>query len=139
MRAMKWAIVPAALIVLAAGSQARARPPLNDPVTLNIGFVCQWQPRCMSQQKKAMKRSLKNVRKEQPPTWRIEMCNRNASRNRYRVDWVGFENCIRNTTLRPAPIPARSIIITKKRSKRLTESAPPRQSAPPPAGFGERG
>jgi hypothetical protein len=136
---MKWAIVPAALILLVGGSPARARPPLSDPVTLNIGFVCQWQPRCMSQQKKSMKRSLKTVRKEQPPTWRIEMCNRNASRNRYRVDWVGFENCIRNTTLRPQPIPARSIVITKKRVRRISEGAPPRQSAPPPPSFGERG
>jgi hypothetical protein len=150
MRAMKWAIVPVALVLLAGGSQVRAGPPLNDPVTLNIGFVCQWQPRCMSQQKKSMKRSLKTVRKEQPPTWRIEMCNRNASRNRYRVDWVGFENCIRNTTLRPAPIPVRSIIIVRKRPKRLTQDAPRRQngltqaapaaqSSAPPVGFGERG
>jgi hypothetical protein len=148
MRAMKWAIVPAALIVLAAGSQVRARPPLNDPVTLNIGFVCQWQPRCMSQQRGAMKRSLKLVRKYQPPTWRIEMCNRNAARSRYRVDWTGFENCIRNTTLRP--VPARSIIIVKKRPKRLTQgdarpqrrltqNAPPTQSSSPPPSFGERG
>jgi hypothetical protein len=150
MRAMKWAIVPAALILFGAGSQARAKPPLNDPVALNIGFVCQWQPRCMSQQKKSMKRSLKTVRKEQPPTWRIEMCNRNAARNRYRVDWVGFENCIRNVDLRPAPIPARSIIIVKKRPKRLTQGDTPPQkrltqgdspapSSPPPPSFGERG
>src|SRR5919199_1319691 len=137
MPAMKWAIVPAALIVVAGGSPARARPPIYDPVALNIGLVCQWQPRCMAQQKKSMKRSLKLVRKEQQPTWRIEMCNRNASRNRYRVDWIGFENCIRNTTLRPAPVPARSIIIVKKRPRRLTQSAPPpqrrlTQSAPPP-------
>ena len=40
----------------------------------------------MSQQKGAMKRSLKLVRKYQPPTWRIEMCNRNAARSRYRVE-----------------------------------------------------
>jgi hypothetical protein len=151
MRAMKWAIVTAALVLLAGGSQARARPPLSDPVTLNIGLVCQWQSRCMAQQKGAMKRSLKLVRKYQPPTWRIEMCNRNASRSRFRVDWMGFENCIRNTTLRPAPLPARSIIIVKKRPRRLTQSdtrpnsrlstqgAPATQGSSPPVGFGERG
>ncbi len=137
MRAMRWLIVPAALVALPVGTVAFARPLLDDPVTLNIGFVCQWQQRCMALQKKAMKRSLKMVRKEQPPTWRIEMCNRNASRNRYRVDWVGFENCIRNTTLRP--LPARSIIIVKKRPKRISQgNAPPRISQPP-SGFGERG
>jgi hypothetical protein len=141
MRAMRRLIVPAAIIALGTGAGAFARPPLSDPVTLNIGFVCQWQQRCMAQQKKAMKRSLKTVRKQQQPTWRIEMCNRNASRSRYRVDWVGFENCISNTTLRP--LPARSIIIVKKRPKRISQSVPrqsiPRQSIPPPPSFGERG
>jgi hypothetical protein len=139
MRAMKWAIVPVALILAAGGSQLRAAPPLKDPVTLNIGFVCQWQQRCMAQQRGAMKRSLKFVRKYQPPAWRIQLCNRNASRSRYRVDWVGFDHCVRNTMLRPAPVPARSIVIVKKRPKRLTQSAPPRQSSPPPLSFGERG
>jgi hypothetical protein len=141
MRAMRWAIVAgAALVTLPVGSAAVARPPLSDPVTLNIGFVCQWQQRCMDQQKGAMKRSLKLVRKYQPPTWRIEMCNRNAARNRFRVDWIGFENCIRNTMLRPEPVPVRSIIVTRKRSKRISQSAPPprRISAPAPS-FGERG
>ena len=137
MRVMKWAIVPIAILLFAGSSQTRARPPLNDPVTLNIGFVCQWQQRCMAQQKKAMKRSLKMVRKEQPPVWRIEMCNRNATRSRSRVDWIGFENCIRNLTLRP--LPARSIIIVKKRPKRISQSAASPQSGPPPRSFGERG
>jgi hypothetical protein len=63
MRAMKWVVVSVALILLVGSSHVWARPPLGDPVTLNIGFVCQWQPRCMSQQKGAMKRSLKLVRK----------------------------------------------------------------------------
>ena len=95
----------------------------------------------MSQQKGAMKRSLKLVRKYQPPAWRIEMCNRNAARTRFRVDWVGFENCIRNTTLRPAPVPVRSIIITRKRARRISQGAPPAppQSSTPAPSFGERG
>jgi hypothetical protein len=133
MRAMRRTIVAAALILLPTGSGALAGPPLSDPVTLNIGFVCQWQQRCMAQQKGAMKRSLKFVRKYQPPVWRVEVCNHNAARNRYRVDWVGFENCIRNTAL--PPLPTRSIIIVKKRPRRLTQNSPP----PPPSSFGERG
>ena len=56
--------------------------------------------RCISQQRKAMDRALKYVRKAQPAAWRIHQCNRNASRKRYRVDWIGFDNCIRNTSLR---------------------------------------
>jgi hypothetical protein len=106
---MKWPLAAAVLgLTSAAAAPARfERPPLYDPVMLNIGFVCQWQTRCMSTQNGAMKRSLKFVRKKQPPTWRIELCNRNASRKRDRVDWVGFENCIRNQALRPAPPLAR--------------------------------
>ena len=89
-------------LVAAAGTAAEAKP-ITDPVALNIGLSCQWQQRCMSQQKKAMKRALKFVKKEQLPSWRIEMCNRNASKSRSRVDWVGFHNCVRNSALRPAP------------------------------------
>ncbi|MCL6729969.1 hypothetical protein [Sphingomonas hankyongi] len=57
----------------------------------------------MAQQQKAMNKALKYVRKHDLPAWRIHMCNRNAARTRYRVDWVGFENCIRNTALRDPP------------------------------------
>ena len=71
-------------------------PPLRDPVFLNIGFVCQWQERCVERQQRAMKRSLGYVKKYRPATWKIEQCNRNASRRRGRVDWIGFEHCIRN-------------------------------------------
>src|SRR5687768_1410333 len=76
-------------LLVAAPAVAEARP-LADPTSLNIGLSCQWQQRCMSQQKKAMKRALKFVKKERPPSWRIEMCNRNTSKSRSRVDWVGF-------------------------------------------------
>ena len=126
-------------------------PPLSDPVTLNIGINCQWQQQCIKSQTKAMKHSLKYVRQTQPPLWRVQMCNRNAGRQRLRVDWVGFNNCIRNTVLRPIPAravkvpmrafkaPARAQKAPRKtiprRSPRLTESAPPS----PPAGPGERG
>jgi hypothetical protein len=122
--------LPLLLWPAAAGAQSRA--PLQDPSALNIGLNCQWQQRCIKDQQRAMKRALKFVRKEQPPVWRVELCNRNAGRQRYRVDWVGFDNCIRNTVLRP--IPAR-IIVVKRRPRRLTESAPPAA----PAFSGERG
>ena len=93
------------LAVAAAGVDAR--PPLYDPVALNIGLTCQWQPNCISRQKKAMKRALNHVQKTRPPAWKIQLCNRNASRARNRVDWVGYHNCIRNPSLQPPPPPAR--------------------------------
>jgi hypothetical protein len=77
--------------------------PLHDAVVLNIGLNCQWQQRCMAQQHHAMKRALSYVSKKQPASWRVHQCNRNAARSRNRVDWVGFDNCIRNALLRPGP------------------------------------
>jgi hypothetical protein len=104
---MRWSIPAllvfwAPLMLRAAAAEARSAP-LHDPVSLNIGLNCQWQQRCISKQTKAMKRSLKYVRKHQPPAWRIQLCNRNAGRTRFRVDWVGFDNCIRNANLHPPP------------------------------------
>jgi hypothetical protein len=88
-----------------AGGPARAIIPLRDPIALNIGLSCQWRQDCISGQHRAMKKSLGFVRKYKPPTWRIELCNRNAARGRFRVDWVGFDHCIRNEALRPPPPP----------------------------------
>lgn len=116
-------------LLAAAGTAVEAKP-LTDPVSLNIGLSCQWQQRCMSQQKKAMKRALKFVKKEQLPTWRIQMCNRNASKSRSRVDWIGFNNCVRNAALRPPPPPPPRAV---KRPRRITESSPPSRAR------GERG
>lgn len=80
---------------------AEVRPILYDPVSLNIGVNCQWQSRCMSQQHSAMRRALKYVARQRPPQWRVQLCNRNARRAGNRVDWIGFEHCIRNPALRP--------------------------------------
>ena len=88
---------------LTAAAHSRGGPPINDSVGLNIGLNCQWQRKCMSEQDKAMKRALDYVRKEQPPSWRVHLCNRNASIGRYRVDWIGFNNCIRNTSIKEPP------------------------------------
>lgn len=124
------ALVAVFLSLGAAGSvSAKSTAPLADPVALNIGLSCQWQQRCMDRQKKAMKRALKFVRKEQPPAWRIQLCNRNASKSRSRVDWVGFHNCVRNAALRPAP-PPRNV---RRSPRRVTQTSVPARSR------GERG
>lgn len=82
---------------------ADSSPPLRNPVLLNIGFVCQWDLRCMNGQERARQRALGFVRKFRPPDWKVQLCNRNASRRRNRVDWVGFNNCIRNKKLSQRP------------------------------------
>jgi hypothetical protein len=104
---MKWIAAAAAALVLCCVTApvAAGLSPLNDPGFLNIGLSCRWENRCMSVQRKAMKRALGYVRKYQPPTWRIQLCNRNAARGYQRVDWIGFDHCIRNEALRPPPPP----------------------------------
>ena len=127
-RSIGLAVIAGLIVFGASGAGAKSTAPLADPVALNIGLSCQWQQRCMSQQKKAMKRALKFVKKKQLPAWRIQACNRNASKSRSRVDWIGFNNCVRNADIRPAPPrPA------KKRSTRLIQASPPARSR------GERG
>jgi hypothetical protein len=79
---------------------ASARPLLHDPVELNIGINCQWQARCMVAQRIAMKRSLAYVAAVRPPHSQVQLCNRNAARGGYRVDWVGYDHCIRNPTIK---------------------------------------
>ena len=100
---MRWIAFAGMLFLWAAAAEAGSAAPLHDSVALNIGLNCQWQQRCINEQKRAMKRALKYVQKQRPPTWRIQLCNKNAGRKRYRVDWVGFDNCIRNASLRPPP------------------------------------
>jgi hypothetical protein len=104
---MKARLALAALILGSAGTyaaeaQVRAKPPLRNAALLNIGFVCRWQSPCIRTQEKAMGRSLRHMRTYPPAAWKVQMCNRNAGRNGTRKDWVGFENCLRNTELRPA-------------------------------------
>ena len=101
---MNLKLAIAALVLCPSGAEAATQlPPLRNPAVLNIGFVCRWQDRCIQNQQKAMRHSLKFVAQYEPPTWRIQLCNRNAARNGTRVDWVGFNNCIRNPDLRPPP------------------------------------
>jgi hypothetical protein len=75
-------------------------PPLENPALLNIGFVCRWQSACITKQNRAMRDSLRYVKTAKPPAWKIQRCNRNASRNGTRKDWIGFNRCIRNTKIR---------------------------------------
>src|SRR5438270_13592027 len=110
---MKWILgAAAALIMLPISAGVGARAILHDSIALNIGVNCEWQSRCMAQQRSAMKHSLSYVASERPPQWRTQLCNRNASRGGVRVDWVGFDHCIRNATLK-APT-----VLTRKHSHR---------------------
>ena len=89
-----------------------------DPVSLNIGLVCQWQRACIAKQRSAMTKSLKYVAKYKPPQWRLHLCNKNASRGGQRKDWVGFDQCVRNEKLRPPPPRSPARKTSSVRSKR---------------------
>jgi hypothetical protein len=105
---MGWKLAVAVALAMSGEAPSLAVAPLYDAVALNIGVNCQWQQRCMGQQRRAMKDARKFVAKTNPPLWRIHQCNRNAARSSERMDWVGFNNCIRNLALRPSPVPRRS-------------------------------
>lgn len=95
---MKLPLFAVALAVVSAPAASEAKvPPLRDPVFLNIGFVCQWQERCMERQQGAMKRALRYMKARNPPAWKIQLCNHRAVQRRSgRVDWISYNNCIRN-------------------------------------------
>ena len=96
-----------ALALMASPVQAYILAPLYDPVALNVGISCHWQRSCEQRQLQAMGRARSYVAMARPPVWRIQVCNRNARRGTARVDWIGFDNCIRNTHLRPRSSRAR--------------------------------
>lgn len=95
--AVRWTI--AALLLSPASAAFAGTVPIYDPTTLNIGINCQWQRKCMMAQQRAMKRALGYVNAKHPPHPLIQQCNRNARRSPSRIDWVGFDNCIRNASL----------------------------------------
>jgi len=97
----KVAVAALALIVSQTG--VRALAPLHDPVALNIGINCRWQRTCQRRQQMAMADARQYVATARPALWRIHMCNRNARRGAANMDWVGFDNCVRNAQLRPPP------------------------------------
>jgi hypothetical protein len=96
-----------ALAIVPASSGAEQRPILYDAVALNIGVTCQWQSPCIKWQRTAMRHALSYVATRRPPEWRVHLCNRNASRGGVRVDWIGFDHCIRNASLKAPPSRAR--------------------------------
>jgi hypothetical protein len=100
---LKFKLLCTALALSSAAAAAQSRwapvPPLKDPALLNIGFVCRWQRPCIDKQRAAMLTSLRYVKSHKPSAWKIQLCNRNASRNGTRKDWVGFNQCIRNPAL----------------------------------------
>jgi len=102
---MGWKVVVALAAFIGVRAPVYAVAPLYDAVALNIGVNCQWQKRCIGSQRRAMNDARKYIAKYNPPLWRIHLCNRNAARTRDRVDWVGFNNCIRNDALQPPPPP----------------------------------
>lgn len=98
---MRWTTAAASALILCCclGGPSPAAPPLDNPAFLNIGLGCRWDDRCMTAQSKAMTRALAYVRHAQPSAWRVQLCNRNAKRGYNRVDWIGFDHCIRNQQL----------------------------------------
>ena len=98
--AVRWIF---ALLVagLASAAAAQEPVPLYDSIGLNIGLNCQWKQKCMAEQQRAMKRALRYVKTQRPPSWRVQLCNHNAGRGRDRIDWAGFDNCVRNESLLP--------------------------------------
>jgi hypothetical protein len=102
---MVWYAFLFALAAAGLGAPLRGAAPITDASALNIGLNCQWQQKCIRNHQSAQKRALKYVEKYKPPAWRVQLCNRNAGRGRLRVDWVGFNHCIRNPDLRPPPPP----------------------------------
>ena len=99
--ALRLGVVAAALVLAGLSGSAGAKvPPLRDPVFLNIGFVCQWNDACIDRQKRAMKRATGYTKKYNPPSWKIHLCNRRAVQRRSgRVDWISYNNCIRNPAI----------------------------------------
>jgi hypothetical protein len=99
---MRWIVAIAPLALGSAAVAAGRHSMIHDPISLNIGVNCQWQSRCMAQQQAAMNRALAYVAKRKPPKSQIQLCNRNARRAGNRVDWIGYEHCIRNRAMKHA-------------------------------------
>lgn len=90
-----------ALAFVASPGTGSTVAPLYDPVVLNVGINCQWQQRCERRQLDALSNARRYITRAHPPVWRIHLCNRNAARSAIRMDWIGFNDCIRNRRLKP--------------------------------------
>ena len=97
---VRWILPAFALCTLLAGAAGHAAARRSHPVVQNIGSLCRWQQACMAKQRLAMQSALSFVAVSRPASWRVQLCNRNASRARNKVDWIGFDTCIRNKKLK---------------------------------------
>lgn len=95
-----WILPITALGALLVSAAASAQTRRTHPVVQNAGALCRWQKPCMARQQLSMQRALNFVAVSRPATWRVHLCNRNASRARNKIDWVGFDACIRNPKLK---------------------------------------
>ena len=90
------------MLVFAASQAAEARRvPAIHPVVRNINLLCKSQSACVQRQWRAMQNAFAFMRAKRLPVWKIEQCNLNAAKQRTRIDWIGFNNCIRNPKVRP--------------------------------------
>ena len=96
----RWVLLTSIVsaVLMSTGGGARVRT--GHPVLNNIGSLCRWQKSCIARQQQSMQSALAFVSSSRPPIWRVQLCNRNASRARNKVDWVGFDACIRNKRLK---------------------------------------
>ena len=99
---IRWAVI-AMLGWSAAGAAVPTRVGVIHPVVRNINLLCKSQSSCTQRQWRAMQNAFAFMREKRPPVWKIEQCNRNAAKQRSRIDWIGFNNCIRNPKIK-API-----------------------------------
>jgi hypothetical protein len=103
-RRVRGKVALATLSLFFVAADARATAPIYDPMTLNIGINCHWQQSCQRKQANAMNDARKFIDVYQIPLWRIHLCNKNARRGPARLDWIGFNACIRNPQLAPTPV-----------------------------------
>ena len=95
----RLAVIASLAFAPVAGAHA-ANPSVVHPVYRNIASICGGQKSCIDRQWRGMQRAFAYMRNKGVPVWKIDVCNRNATRKSRRIDWIGFDNCIRNTKLR---------------------------------------
>ena len=91
-------IMGVGLFIAPNGAEARMQ---SHPVMGNIASICRWQRACIARQEIAMRQALFFVGQRQTSVRKVELCNRNAARRNRGVDWVGFNNCVRNPKVKP--------------------------------------
>ena len=99
---LRWAVI-LTIGWAAAGAAVVPPPGAIHPVVRTINLLCKSQSSCTQRQWRAMQSAFSFMREKRPPVWKIEQCNRNAAKQRSRIDWIGFNNCIRNPKVK-APV-----------------------------------